>query len=224
MLKINTKFFAILLLTIFVCPNLFAKSDKDVALLLKTKGRVQLRKFGLRNWAQAMRGSRINSGEIIRTGDQSLAALIFTDDKTLLKIRSNSNVTIKGTRKKNSIIKTLALNFGQLWAKVTRQNTSMRIETPSGVATVKGTIGKFKYLNDIFDVYCIEGSIILSNEYGTLVLGPQEMGRLLRGEAPQFLQGNPDDNFEPDADDVRDIIEIYFENEQGEKKKLILEF
>jgi hypothetical protein len=57
-----------------------------------------------------------------------------------------------------------------------------------------------------------------------MILGANEMGRLIKGQAPRLFQGNPNDNFESDEDDGKDIIEIYFEDAQGNKKKLILEF
>lgn len=215
--------FYILLVTIFCLP-LNALDDKEVALMLKTRGKVELNKQGRQRWSFAKRGERINSGEVIRTGEGALAALVFTDDKTLLKVRENSNITIIGRREKNSIIKTLSLSFGQLWAKVTRQNTSMRVETPSGVATVKGTEFNALYANDNFFIYCQQGLIDMFNQYGSILLGANEMGRLEPGSPPQRIEGDPGDIFDLSDDDETLKLEIDFEDENGNKKKLIIEF
>ncbi|MFQ5602475.1 MAG: FecR domain-containing protein [bacterium] len=201
-----------------------AADDKDVALMLKAKGKVELSRNGNSQWYKVRRGSRINSGEVIRTGDKSLAAMVFTDDKSLLKVRSNSNITIHGKRENNSIIKRLSLSFGEMWAKVTRQKTSMRVETPSGVATVKGTEFNALYVNDNFLVYCQTGLIEMFNQFGTMMLGANEMGRLIQGAPPERIQGDPNDIFNLSNDDEGANLEIEFEDSEGNKKKLVIEF
>ncbi|MFQ5864207.1 MAG: FecR domain-containing protein [bacterium] len=223
MLRIFKTFSTSLLCALLICPSLIVANDNDVALMLKTKGKVELNKKGRRSWSPARRGERLNSGEVVRTGDNSLAALVFTDDKTLLKIRSNSNVTIHGKREKNRIIKRLSLGIGELWAKVTRQNTSMRIETPSGVATVKGTEFNCLYFDDNFYLYCVEGLMEMFNQFGTLLLGENEMARMVLGSPPERYEGDPNEIFDLGSDEgVK--LEIEFEDDEGNKKKLILEF
>ncbi|MFQ5707672.1 MAG: FecR domain-containing protein [bacterium] len=218
-------FSAVAFCALLLCGNVFADNDKDVALMIKTKGKVEIRQSGRRNWVLARRGNRLDSGQVVRTGASSLAAVVFTDDKTLMKIRANSSVTIKGKREKNSIIKTLTLNAGELWAKVSRQRSAaMRIETPSGVATVKGTELNCLYLNDTFVVFCKKGLIELINQLGSLLLGANEMGRIVRGSAPQRFTGNPNDVFEMGEDELGSKIEIFFEDKDHNKKKLILQF
>ncbi len=52
--------------------------DKAVALVLKTAGKVEINKSGSSNWRNTARGHRLDSGEVVRTGENSLAALVFT--------------------------------------------------------------------------------------------------------------------------------------------------
>lgn len=222
MLRIFKTFSTILLCTLAICPSLKAENDKDVALVLKTKGKVELNKQGRLNWAPARRGERVNSGEVVRTGDNSLAALVFTDDKTLLKVRSNSNVTIHGKREKNRIIKRLSLSIGELWAKVTRQNTSMRVESPSGVATVKGTEFNCLFREDFY-VYCVEGLMDIFNQFGTLLLGAGEMARIVPGSPPERYEGDPNEIFDMSSDEGTKL-EIEFEDDEGNRKRLIFDF
>lgn len=198
--------------------------DKAVALVLKTIGKVQINKGGSSNWQNTGRGHRLDSGEIVRTGKNSLAALVFTDDKTLLKVRSNSNVTINGKRENNSIIKLIKISFGEIWAKVTRQNTRMRIESPSGVATVKGTEFNCLVVDGQFFVFCQEGLMELVNQFGTMMLGANEMAKLTQNAPPQRIQGNPDDIFDLSDGDEKESLEIEFEDADGNKKSLIIDF
>lgn len=203
----------------------FAQNNsRDVALMLKAAGQVEVKTPGRNTWSPGRKGVRLHSGEVVRTGENSLAALIFTDDKTLLKVRENSSVTIQGKREENRISKTLSLNFGQLWSKVTRQNTSMRVETPSGVATVKGTEFNCSYVNNVFMVYCREGLMEVFNQLGQLLLGAEEMARLERGSPPQRVQGDPSQYFDLSDDEEGGTIEIEFEDADGNKKRLILQF
>jgi len=224
MINISNKIFCAMIAMAFVGAA-YAQNDKDVALMLKTKGKVELNQQGRNVWSVANRGERIHSGQVVRTGDEAFAALIFTDDKTQLKVRANSSVTINGKREKEGIAKRISLGFGELWAKVTKQNTAMRVETPSGVATVKGTEFNALYLNAIFYIYCQQGLIEIFNQFGTMLLSPNEIGKLQQGLAPERVEGNPNEIFELDGDDGQgSTLEIEFENQEGNKKKLIIEY
>ncbi len=212
-----------LLLVLALSVSLRA-DDKDVALVLKTAGQVELKKDTRSSWARAKRGQRLDSGQAVRTGDGSLAALVFTDDKSLLKVRSNSNVTINGQREEKTIVKRIQLAFGQIWAKVTKQNTAMRVESPSGVATVKGTVFSCLFNSQAeFLVFCESGLLEVVNRFGTMILGANEMARLTRDAPPERLSGNPEDYFE--LEDAGDLGTLELELEKdGEKRKLILDF
>ena len=216
-----------LFLLLFALTALLAPAsadEKDIALVLKTVGNVELGAEARSQWLPAKRGARLNSGQIVRTGERSLAALVFTDDKTLLKVRANSNVKIKGERKNNTIVKRIQLAFGQIWAKVTRQNVSMRIESPSGVATVKGTIFNCLVADDNFYVFCEEGLMELVNQFGTMLLGANEMAKMTKSSGPERLTGDPGDIFDLSDDDVGKQLELEFEDDDGNKKTIILDF
>ena len=82
--------------------------------MLKTKGRAELNKQGIRTWFHRKKGVRLEIGEKIRTDDNSLAALVFTDDKSQLKIRSNSSVTIKGPKPVIALVAGYAIGGGHV--------------------------------------------------------------------------------------------------------------
>ncbi len=220
------KLMTIVVLAFSVCffSVVTGAEDKDVALVLKTAGKVQINKSGSRSWQNTGRGHRLGSGEVVRTGKNSLAALVFTDDKSLLKVRANSNVTINGKRENNSIIKQIKIGFGEIWAKVTKQNTRMRVESPSGVATVKGTEFNCLVTDGQFLVFCQEGLMELVNQFGTMLLGANEMARLTPNTPPQRMQGDPNDIFNLSDEGEKESLEIEFEDADGNKKSLIIDF
>lgn len=223
MRKLNHVVYASFMVLFLNGNSLYSMIDNDIALMLKTKGRVEFNKEGRRTWSLARRGLRLDSGEKIRTGDNSLAALVFTDDRSQLKIRSNSSVTIKGKREKKGIVKRITLGFGQLWAKVTRQKSEMRVETPSGVATVKGTEFYALFVDGLFVIYCVEGLVELFNQAGLVVVGAGEVAQT-DGGPPTRIDVDPNSIFDLSDDEGGSILRFDFENENNELKSLILEF
>ncbi|MDQ7053697.1 MAG: FecR family protein [candidate division KSB1 bacterium] len=166
----------------------------------------------------------MHSGNIIRTGDKSLAALVFTDDKSLVKIRANSEVTVKGSRDQKKVKKSLFMRLGELWAKVTKGNP-FQVETPSGVAAVKGT--EFYVTMDQSGnmvVFCMEGLIELINRLGRLDLNAGERGELLRNNRPSERRMRDDEKPRWAGEDDLNELQIEFEDENGEKKILKIRF
>jgi hypothetical protein len=204
--------------------------DKDIALVLKTTGQVQVNgNDGA--WQNAARGTRLNAGTQVRTGDQSLAAIVFTDDKSLLKVRSNSKVVINGKREAAAsggqrIIKTIAMEFGELWAKVTKGNAPFRVETPSGVAAVKGTIF-YSILRDDGRLYiiCFDGIVELINRFGSVLVQAGQTGTSALNEAPETHPSTPEEipNWANDSEGSGEI-EIEFQDHNGQKKKLKIRY
>jgi len=204
----------------------FSQTAKDIAVVLKATGEVRVSRSTTQAPEKANRGTRLHSGNVVRTGDESSAAMVFTDDKSVLKVRSNSKVNIAGEREDASILKTIKLEFGQLWAKVTRSSTPFRIETPSGVAAVKGTV--FYVLIDPKGgtiVFCLEGAVELANKLGKVLVNAGQTGVMNDKNPPSSRPSNP--NEVPNWGDEQGEggnIEIEFQDANGQKKKLKLEY
>lgn len=107
----------------------------EIAFILKQLGDVQVRKAMAVEFAAAQQGEKLGSGDSVLTGADGFAALIFTDDQSLLKIRANSRVAIQQTDGD----KTINVGVGVIWAKTTRPSGQFIVATPTSVASVKGT-------------------------------------------------------------------------------------
>ena len=200
--------------------DLAAQSGKDVAFLLKAKGTVQVSGGTRGPWRPARPGQRLNSGYVLRTGDKSLASVVFTDDKSMLKIRENSNVTIRGERKKGGIFKRLFLSAGQIWAKVSRQRGELIVETPSGVAAVKGT-EFYLLLDDTGNmiVFTIDGLVDLINQFGSVTVGKGQRG-ISGGSTPPTSGPAGNTPQWGGADVGGSELEIEFQDSDGNIKRL----
>jgi hypothetical protein len=191
---------------------------RDIAIVLKMTGTARV-KSGQSNWENLQKGHRLQDGDRVRTGAETLVALVFTDDKSMMKIRSNSEVVFSGERQEKGILKRLSLNVGQMWAKVNPSGAGFRIETPSGVAAVKGT--EFYTLVDELGntmVIGIKGLLELFNQLGSIMVGEGQTGRMSKTNAPTVETTESYDDWAQIGGDEKSLS-IEFDSEDGTTKK-----
>lgn len=217
---------AILLLSIFsvfiIVTALFAA--KSVAITIKSKGNVKIHESGKTSSNNLKRGFRLKDGDKIVTGDKSYAAFRFIDDKSLVRVRSNSSCTVKGQEEEdNSIIKNIFVEIGTIFARITKQKGRFQVTTPTSVASVKGTKFITDHRGDDGTYYFgEEGLVEVKNKGGVAQLRAGETAfvadentapvvwKTRKGEKPSF------EEFEG----AEDEFEFEFENESGDKKLL----
>jgi len=200
-----------------------ALASRDVALVLKVKGNARL-KSPRRNWSLLRRGKRLQGGDKVRTGEESLVAIVFTDDKSMMKIHSESEVSIKGERTKKGIRKRIFMNIGQLWARINPKGGGFRVETPSGVAAVKGTeFYLFRDATGQMTVIGIRGLVELFNDLGKVMVGKGQTGILKKGIKPRLEKTVKVNDWAKEGSDENEM-QIEFENKDGVKKSLKIHY
>ena len=119
---------------------LFSKSSDKVAIVIKTDGEVMATFSGL-NIKQALKtGSSLGNQDRVETGKNGFVAIMYLDDRTIIKILDDSDLTIFGDRNGNKINKALDIKYGKIAAGIAPQGgKEFRIATPTSVASVKGT-------------------------------------------------------------------------------------
>ena len=153
------------LLVIILSAVTVISASSKVAIAIKTKGDVSIIHKGL-NTAQALKpGSPLSDQDKIRTGKNGFVAIMYLDDKTVLKMLGNSDMTILGQRSGVKINKSIDIKYGRIAAAVTPQKgKEFMIATPTSVASVKGTelaIDSDPSTGDSFTL--IEGLIEVTN-------------------------------------------------------------
>ena len=115
----------------------FVTAQQQYATVLKSTGSVNLRpKGGVGYTTPVTMNMAINVGDAVKTGEDGFVAIIYSSDKSLIKIRKNSEIEIKDDLN----VRTVKMTQGRVLAEVTPGlKTSYRIETPTSVASVKGT-------------------------------------------------------------------------------------
>jgi len=213
-------------LLFFVADALFSQEAKDVAIVLKSSGKVTVKDVATKKWKNSQRGERLDSGDIVKTEENAFAAIMFTDDKTMLKVKDNSMLAIRGKRENNSVSKRIACSLGNFWLKVKKQQTELLVETPSGVAAVKGT-EFYGVVNEDGStmIIAIEGLVQLMNKFGEQFVKAGQTGTMSKGESPKVAQSAPGakPDWGGDDEDENELI-LEFEDANGNKKQLKIKY
>ena len=182
-----------ILLTLFIMTNLtFAET---IGRVMKSNGTVLIKPMGSNSYTvQVKPGQAVSNGDAIRVGESSFAVVIFLDDKSVVKIRENTDFQFVETSNTRSLI----IDQGTTLHNVNKENRkkTYRVETPVSVASVKGTefssfhdavsgVDKFVGKSGNFEVLnSISGAIVnvgpgqkaVSNALGQLIPAPAEPG------------------------------------------------
>ena len=111
-----------------------------VAAIASLKGDVKIRQSELDKYTSAYKGQMVNNGNWIKTGEDVFLSVIFLDG-TNVKIHQKTEIEIKSSRLTAKELKTnMYIAEGEAWSNVNKQGEgSLKIETPTAVASVKGT-------------------------------------------------------------------------------------
>ena len=220
------KFIKIILLFSIV---LSISYGNKIAVATKVKGDVQLMKVETDNFLGLNPGTILSDGDKIRTGKSGFAAIIFIDDKSTLKIKENSEVVLTGQRTAASISKKINMDGGTIRATITKQNTDFIIQTPTSVASVKGT--DFWMITDPIagdQIIAIEGIIGLVNiETGQAVDVTEGMTGLSTPDGQTSVDETDPSSIPDDPSDQQEgpsVIWIYLEGPNGEQKVMVIEY
>ena len=175
------------------------------------------------------KGHIFENGDILTTSKGGFVALLYIDDKTALKVKENSKLTISGKRAAKSIAKEIKLDRGTLRAIVKKQNQNdFIIRTPVSVASVKGTDFWLISNKTNDSIIGLEGKIaflnILSGETVDITIG--KTGISSSQGSLQSFKTDPSTIPEDLSVDINgdQILEIEFENAFGKKKTLIIKY
>ena len=149
------------LIAVSYTGQLLAEGSKGIALALKVKGDVKLTRDG--KTAPLKFGTPLNHGDDVQTGTDGFVAIMFTDDKSIIKLTAGTKITLEGKRDAGgNIAKRISMEIGNLYAKVEKQRGSLEVATPTSVASVKGTV--------FFVVYDEKGNTYVTTLVGVILL------------------------------------------------------
>ena len=219
----SRKIFLLLVLT-----SCFIYADK-IAVATKVKGLAEIMKVGKKDFNGLKAGSILEDGDKIRTGKSGFVAIIFIDDKSTLKLKENSEAVISGQRSAKNIAKKISMDIGTIRATVKKQNTDFVIQTPTSVASVKGT--DFWLITDPAEgdlIIGLEGIVGLTNsETGEEVDVTEGLSGISTPDGELGVEETSSTSIPDDPSDdgeEENQIRIYLEGPNGEEKVMIIDY
>jgi len=223
-LKIKMKNIIITFILLF--SNIFA--EEKIAIATKIIGNAKYIR-GNEGESIIKKGQIFENGDIIATSKGGFVALLFIDDKTALKIKESTKLTISGKRAARSIAKEIKLDGGVIRATVNKQKQAdFIIRTSVSVASVKGT-----------DFWVISNK---SNDSLIGLDGKVEFSNIISGQSLDIISGKTGissssgdlQSFKTDPKSIPDDpsdngigeqkLEIKFEDASGNKKTLVIKY
>jgi len=174
------------------------------AILSEIENSVSARTTSSSEMIAATDGMSISTGGGVETGEAGKVKLEFKPDGTVVRVGPNSSFTIPVLNEENGEPKTkLELAFGKVF--VLLKGGSLDVETPSGVASVRGSLLSVEYDAEKgrVEATCLEGHCALEDEDGDEV-------ELTEGES-SYIEGEEDPS-EPEMIDREDIEDWLEEN------------
>ena len=216
----------IIIILTLLFSNIFA--EEKIAIATKIIGNA-LYIRGDEGESKIKKGQIFETGDIITTKKGGFVALLFIDDKTALKIKEKSKLTISGKRSARSIAKEIKLDGGVIRAIVSKQKQSdFIIRTSVSVASVKGTdfwVISNKSNDSLIGLDgIVEFSNIISGQLLEITSGKTGISSL-SGDLqsfktdPKSIPDDPSDNSKGEQK-----LEIEFEDASGNKKTLVIKY
>ncbi len=202
-------------LSLFIMGNI--ANAESIARVMKSDGDVTLKPMGEQTFlADIKAGHGINNGDAIRIGEVGFAIVIFIDDKSVVKIRENTEfqfIDSPNTR-------TLELHQGTIFNTITKQKggKTFRVETPVSVASVKGT--EFAAVSDpagIDQFFCQQGNFDVYNSVSGQTINVQP-GQQAISSALGTLTQQPFDPADYPDEPEGEIEDIEQETEEVEEE------
>jgi len=205
------------------------ESADKIAVTMKVSGTVDIEQSGSSGLSALKPGTILSDGDRIMTGKNGFAALIYIDDKSMVKIMGNTEVIIKGRLSAGSIAKQVNIDHGTLRALVNKQRKGeFVVQSSTSVASVKGT--DFWMITDpeTGDVLIgLEGLVSLTNLVSgeTTDVGAGTTGTSSTDGSVETSETNPSDiPTDPDESGTPiNQIEIELEGPDGVIKTLMID-
>ena len=216
------------LIILFAINHSSLLSNK-IAVTTKVIGKVDIMPIGKKDFFDLNSVRILSDGDKIRTGSKGFAAIIFIDDKSTLKLKENSEVIINGQRMASSISKKINMDEGTIRATIQEQNSNFVIQTPTSVASVKGTDFWLVSNPENGDqIIGIEGIVGLTNsDTGQEIDVTEGMSGFSTPDGSMNLEETDQSSIPDDPSEDMEgpsQIKIYLEGPNGEQKVMIIEY
>ncbi len=151
-----------------------ATPDERFGVLTLVENEVQARVRPGADLEPAREGLKIFVGGELLTGADGRAELHLLPEDTIVRVNANSHFVLK-KRDPATATTSLKLLFGKIW--IILKGGSLDVETPNGVASVRGSIMSVEYYpqQQSITVVCLEGHCAFESSQGTVEMTTGQM-------------------------------------------------
>ncbi|MDI6803989.1 MAG: FecR family protein [Bacteroidota bacterium] len=115
------------------------------------------------DWKKIIKGDPLKIKELVRTGLKSVAIIKFTD-KSIIRLLENSELEMLGGKQPKQTLNDMKLQKGSIGFTITKkQNEQYTFSSPTSVASIRGTKGKFHSQDELDILIVTEGIVNLKN-------------------------------------------------------------
>ena len=180
-----------------------ATAEPLTAALSELVNSVEVKAAAQVGFAPAVDGDTVEVGDQVRTGAQSSAKITLSDG-TIVRVGADASFVLQEmVPSDENFVTRLKLEVGELWVSLV--GGAMEVETPVGVAAVRGSYAGFAFdpVTGTLYIKCLEGSCDATNENGEIQLGnfqgttlteagPGPVLILTGQDLEDFMNANPD--------------------------------
>ncbi len=168
------------------------KKEPPVAMVIRINGSLEYRTGANEDWQVAAKNTPLLNGYQIRTGLGNKAVIVYTSSGTRVLINENTEleITSQNPGKRGSAERT-KLIVGEVYNKVREKKAagySYEVETPSSVASVRGTEFNAQFGNGQATFLSMLNSVEVMNQLGSVLIQQYQRTRVPEGGAPQDPQ------------------------------------
>ncbi|MCU7849715.1 MAG: FecR domain-containing protein [Candidatus Thiodiazotropha sp. (ex Lucinoma kastoroae)] len=151
-----------------------------MAKLISLEGAVETKRANEETWHRAALKQGFCTGDTLRTGYDSRAAVRLTNE-TLLRLDGDSALTFTHVEKKTRSIIDLLLGAVHF---ISRTPKSLEVRTPYVNASIEGTEFVVQIKDSVTDVTVFEGLVVATNTAGSIELAANQAAHAANNQAP----------------------------------------
>ncbi len=169
-----------------------SEDEGPVAMVIRINGSLEFRKSVDDDWGTAKVREPLDNGAQIRTSLGNRAIIVYTSSGTRILVNENTELEIiaqipPGKFKKPTSERTKLL-IGEVYSKLMEKKEAgytYEVETPSSVASVRGTEFNSKYADGMATFLSMLNVIEVMNQLGAVLLQQYQQTSVSEGQAPE---------------------------------------
>ena len=171
--------------------DILPRASTPAGSVIARKSGEQVMFIDLPDWRSIDINQDLLAGDVLRTNASGHLAVLFADH-TQIRLARNTTLVVKQMGAAADTL--LGLEAGSIWARAERGGEGLTIETPAAAAAIRGTDWSMTVDGAKTSLIVLEGTVELSNEFGSVSVAGGEAAVATIGQAPtKVVIVDPDD-------------------------------